>query len=37
MVQGLINDIPTCKDLVDRIVREAEEIIRNRLDRAIVS
>ncbi|MFN9355388.1 MAG: NAD(P)H-dependent flavin oxidoreductase [Alphaproteobacteria bacterium] len=37
MVQGLINDIPTCKDLVDRIVREAEEIIRNRLDRAIIS
>jgi nitronate monooxygenase len=37
MVQGLINDIPTCKDLVERIVREAEAIIRNRLDRAIIS
>lgn len=25
---GLINDIPTCEELVPRIVREAEEIIR---------
>lgn len=33
MVQGLINDIPTCKDLVARIVSEAEEIIRSRLNR----
>ena len=31
MVQGLIHDIPTCKELVDRIVAEAEEIIRGRL------
>jgi nitronate monooxygenase len=30
-VQGLIHDIPTCADLVGRIVRDAEEIIRNRL------
>ena len=37
MVQGLINDIPTCKDLVERIVREAEQLIRARLDRAIVA
>jgi nitronate monooxygenase len=37
MVQGLINDIPTCKDLVERIVREAETLIRNRLDRAIIA
>jgi nitronate monooxygenase len=34
-VQGLIHDIPTCKELVERIVREAEEIIRKRLDRAV--
>lgn len=31
MVQGLINDIPTCKELIDRIVADAEEIIRSRL------
>lgn len=24
---GLINDIPTCKELLDRMEREAEEII----------
>jgi nitronate monooxygenase len=37
MVQGLIHDIPTCKDLVDRIVREAEQIIRGRLDKALAA
>ncbi|UAL09749.1 NAD(P)H-dependent flavin oxidoreductase [Caulobacter segnis] len=31
MVQGLIHDVPTVKDLVDRIVAEAEAIIRQRL------
>ena len=31
MVAGLINDIPTCKELIDRIMREAEAIIRSRL------
>lgn len=31
MVCGLIHDIPTCKELIDRIVREAEEIVRQRL------
>ena len=31
MIQGLINDIPTVKELVDRIVAEAEEIIDGRL------
>jgi nitronate monooxygenase len=31
MVQGLIHDIPTCAELVSRIVREAEEIIARRL------
>jgi len=25
---GLIHDIPTCKELLDRIVREAEEVIQ---------
>lgn len=30
-VQGLIHDIPTCRELIDRIVRDAEHIIRNRL------
>ena len=27
MVAGLIHDIPTCKELIDRIMREAHEII----------
>ncbi|TYL90382.1 nitronate monooxygenase [Bradyrhizobium rifense] len=31
MVAGLIRDIPTCKELVDRIMTEAEQIIRSRL------
>lgn len=31
MVAGLIHDIPTCQELLDRIVREAEEIVRGRL------
>ena len=31
MVVGLINDIPTVKELVDRIMAEAERIIRQRL------
>ena len=31
MVAGLIHDIPTCKELIDRIMDEAEQIIRNRL------
>ena len=33
MVAGLIHDIPTCKELLDRIMSEAEEIIRGRLIR----
>jgi len=32
MVCGLIHDIPTCKDLVERIVSGAEEIIQSRLE-----
>jgi len=31
MVAGLIHDIPTCKELVERIVGEAEDIITGRL------
>ncbi len=31
MVAGLINDIPTCQALLDRIMREAEEIISAQL------
>ena len=32
MVCGLIHDIPTCKELVDRIMGEAEQIIQKRLE-----
>ena len=31
MVQGLIHDIPTCAELVSRIVGDAQQIIRGRL------
>ena len=31
MVAGLINDIPTCKELIDRIMKEADDIINSRL------
>ena len=31
MVAGLIHDIPTCKELIDRLMSEAEELIRDRL------
>ncbi len=31
MVAGLINDIPTCKELIDGIMAEAEEIITKRM------
>ena len=30
-VQGLIRDVPTCGELISRIVREAEEIVAGRL------
>lgn len=33
--QGLIHDIPSCAELVKRIMTEAEAIIRNRLDRLV--
>jgi nitronate monooxygenase len=31
MVQGLIHDIPTVQELIDRIIAEAEAIIDRRL------
>ena len=31
MVAGLIHDIPTCKELIDRIMAEAEQLIHQRL------
>lgn len=31
MVAGLIHDIPTCRELIDRIMAQAEAIIRQRL------
>lgn len=30
-VQGLIHDIPTCQELIERIVRDAEQIVSQRL------
>ena len=33
MVAGLIHDVPTCKDLIDRIMAEAEQLIHQRLVR----
>ena len=31
MVAGLIDDIPSCRELIDRIMAQAEEIIARRL------
>jgi NAD(P)H-dependent flavin oxidoreductase YrpB (nitropropane dioxygenase family) len=31
MVVGLIDDVPTCRELIDRIMAQAERIIRGRL------
>ena len=33
--QGLIHDIPSCKDLVEGIMAEAQEIIRSRLEKMV--
>jgi nitronate monooxygenase len=35
MVAGLIHDVPTVKELIDRIMREADEIIAKRLTGAL--
>jgi nitronate monooxygenase len=37
MVAGLIRDIPTCKELIDRIMHEAEALIRGRLQRLLTA
>jgi NADH:quinone reductase (non-electrogenic) len=34
-VMGLINDVPTCEELIERMVRECEEIISGRLQRLL--
>ena len=31
MIQGLIHDIPTCQELIDRIIGEAEAIVQEKL------
>jgi Dioxygenases related to 2-nitropropane dioxygenase len=31
MVQGLIHDVPTCQQLIDRIIGEAQDIVKARL------
>ena len=35
MVAGLIHDVPTCSELVERIVSDAEEIIKTRLSKFV--
>ena len=35
MVAGLIHDIPTVKELIDRIMSESQELIRSRLEKMI--
>lgn len=35
MIQGLIHDVPTVKELIDRIMSEAETLIKKRLDTMI--
>lgn len=35
-VMALIDDVPTCKELIEGIVEEAEDVIKNRLNNAIV-
>lgn len=31
MIQGLIHDIPTCKELIDRMIKDAEDLMDQRL------
>jgi len=35
MVAGLISDIPSCQDLISRIMSDAKDIIRERLARVL--
>jgi nitronate monooxygenase len=37
MVAGLIHDIPTCKELIDRIMAEAHQLISKRLEGMIAA
>ena len=37
MVAGLINDVPSCKELIDRIMAEADALIKGRLARFAVN
>ena len=37
MVVGLIDDIPTVKELIDRIMSEAEKLVRIRLERMLAA
>jgi NAD(P)H-dependent flavin oxidoreductase YrpB (nitropropane dioxygenase family) len=36
MVQGLIHDIPTCQELIDRIIGEAEAIVNEKLSSMLI-
>jgi len=36
-IQGLIHDVPTCQQLLDRMIDEAEAIIRDRLNSMITA
>jgi nitronate monooxygenase len=36
MVAGLVHDIPTVQELMDRIIAEATQIVRGRLDKMFV-
>ena len=36
MIQGLIHDIPTVKELIDRIIADAEDIMRSRMASMLV-
>jgi NADH:quinone reductase (non-electrogenic) len=37
MVAGLIHDIPTCRELIDRIMTDAHKLIHDRLGRMITA
>jgi nitronate monooxygenase len=37
MVAGLINDIPSCKELIDNIMSEADALINQRLSNMVTS
>lgn len=35
MVQGLIHEVPSCADLIQQIINDCQDVIRNRLDKFI--